>query len=225
MRWALVLAAVLLSQACVNQMELAKQSLESTVITRNTITYRNLQSYPGNVVCGEFTTRRSAREDQYKPFVYRSGAADARPSTEEIAVFCSTEPQHSLHQITGINYAGSDRANLLLIRADYALLADALEQYETDNFGYPRSNQGTDALVAPSDITPRPRKFKDGGYLSTVPLDPWGAPYLYTGPVFAGVKGSYTLLTLGADGREGGVDSNADVELRHMLYLDHIDQL
>lgn len=43
-----------------------------------------------------------------------------------------------------------------------------------------------------------------------VPLDPWGNAYRYVGPV-GGAK--YTLTSLGADGAEGGADTNRDLSL------------
>ena len=43
-----------------------------------------------------------------------------------------------------------------------------------------------------------------------IPLDPWGNPYVYSVP---GENGNpYTLKSLGADGKPGGSDENADIE-------------
>lgn len=50
----------------------------------------------------------------------------------------------------------------------------------------------------------------DGPYLpKDIPLDPWGNEYIYEIP---GKDGNpYTLKALGADGKEGGTDNDADI--------------
>ena len=228
MKWILVLTAVLLSQACVNHTELAKNSVESTVLHASDIkiSYRDMEAYPGKVICGTFSTSRRARDDSYQPFIYRAEQADVRPSDEDIAVFCSKNPQMSLYGVSGINFSGKSKANLLIIKDDYARVSAALEQYETDNFGLPSTNQGIVALTQASKVIPIPRRFREGGYLDGTPLDPWKAPYIYAGPgLTGGVKGQYKLLTLGADGKTGGIDDNADVTSGHMKYINHLINL
>lgn len=50
----------------------------------------------------------------------------------------------------------------------------------------------------------------DGPYLpKDVPLDPWGNPYIYE--LTNDKEKPYTLLSYGADGKEGGEDNNADI--------------
>jgi general secretion pathway protein G len=41
-----------------------------------------------------------------------------------------------------------------------------------------------------------------------MPTDPWGNPYIYRTP---GTEGEIDILTLGADGAEGGDGNNADI--------------
>ena len=48
----------------------------------------------------------------------------------------------------------------------------------------------------------------DDGYLKRVPVDPWGNPYQYLAP---GTRGAFDLYSLGADGKEGGSDHDADI--------------
>lgn len=80
----------------------------------------------------------------------------------------------------------------------------ALDTYFLDNGAYPSTQQGLEALrTAPSDS-----KRWRGPYLKKeVPLDPWGRPFVYRAP---GRSGGYEILSLGADGREGGSDEDAD---------------
>ena len=225
MKFCLLLSMGLFLQGCVNQTELAKETLEAGMFTDRNVTYRNMETYPGKVVCGEFTTRRRIREFDYKPFIFYAEKINQRPTAEDLAVFCSLTPLEGLQKVSGINFSGDSKPSLLHIRADFSLLDTALKQYEVDNAWVPKTDQGLKALVQPSDIAPKPRAFRDGGYISEVPLDPWGRPYIYAGPVFAGMQGQYKLLSLGADGKEGGKDINADFEARHVKYINHIEEL
>jgi len=228
MKWILVLSVALLSQACVNHTELARQSVESTVLHSSiiNISYRSLKGYPGNVVCGEFSTKRSAKDDSFRPFIYRATQADLHPTEEDITVFCSKDPTMSLYGMSGINFTDTYKAALFIIKDDYARLGAALEQYEVDNFGLPKTNQGIAALIQASKISPVPRRFREGGYLDEIPLDPWETPYIYTGPgLSGGVKGQFRLETLGADGKTGGINENADVASEHMKYINHLENL
>ena len=58
-----------------------------------------------------------------------------------------------------------------------------------------------------------------------IPNDPWGRPYHYIKPWFGGIKGEVKLLTLGADGVEGGENMNADIGNWQMKYIDHSENL
>ena len=51
--------------------------------------------------------------------------------------------------------------------------------------------------------------FPEGGYISSVPLDPWGREYLYEFPPRKSKK--FDLYTLGADGMEGGSGDDTDI--------------
>jgi len=44
-----------------------------------------------------------------------------------------------------------------------------------------------------------------------MPEDPWNNPYVYISP---GINGPYDLISLGADGREGGEGFDADISFR-----------
>jgi general secretion pathway protein G len=86
-------------------------------------------------------------------------------------------------------------------------LTSALDLYYLDNGSYPASSSGLAALVQ----KPGDANNWNGPYLkgTTVPNDPWGHPYLY---VFPGQHGNpYDIVSLGADGQEGGTQYAADV--------------
>ncbi|MAL96005.1 MAG: type II secretion system protein GspG [Haliea sp.] len=102
----------------------------------------------------------------------------------------------------------ADEARVQKVYADFKAIETALKIYRLDNYTYPTTEQGLQALVEPSGLEPQPRNFKTGGYLAEVPVDPWGRPYLYLSP---GEQGEVDIYTLGADGLSGGEGQNADI--------------
>ncbi len=97
------------------------------------------------------------------------------------------------------------------VAVDLKEIAGALRLYKLDNGVYPSTEQGLDALVAPPKVGILPRRWNPDGYLEKVPLDPWGNPYLYLSD-----GRSYQLMSLGADGEEGGEDEDADIDSRDL---------
>jgi general secretion pathway protein G len=94
------------------------------------------------------------------------------------------------------------------VKADIQGYETALSLYKLDNFKYPTTDQGLEALVKqPAD--PSVRNWKEGGYIRSLKKDPWGNVYQY---VYPGTHGTeYDLFTLGADAQPGGEGENADV--------------
>ena len=103
-----------------------------------------------------------------------------------------------------------DKARVARAKADMSALATALQTYKLDNFNYPSTQQGLEALVKKPGGQPEAANFKQGGYLSTneVPKDPWNRPYLYVSP---GQHGDFDVYTLGRDGKPGGEEYDADI--------------
>lgn len=101
-----------------------------------------------------------------------------------------------------------DDANVLKARQDIRAYETALNLFRLDNFRYPTTDQGLEALVRqPND--PSIRNWKPGGYIDGLRKDPWGNDYLYINP---GTRGrEYDLYTFGADGQEGGEGIDADI--------------
>ena len=102
----------------------------------------------------------------------------------------------------------ADDARIQKVQADFKSIETALKIYRLDNYVYPTTEQGLEALVTPSTLEPEPRNFKRGGYLSELPIDPWGRPYLYLSP---GENRETDIYSLGADGSQGGEGQNADI--------------
>lgn len=95
-------------------------------------------------------------------------------------------------------------------RMQIEMLALALDGYRLDNFAYPSTEQGLQALRTLPAVGDLPTNWR-GPYLRRpVPRDPWGRDYAYSAPGVTN-PGSYDLYTLGRDGRAGGDGEDADV--------------
>lgn len=100
-----------------------------------------------------------------------------------------------------------DDAQITRVQGDLRGIEQALNMYRLDNYQYPTTEQGLEALVRkPAD--PGIRNWKAGGYISRLPKDPWGNEYLYLNP---GNHGAIDIYTLGRDGRPGGEGLDADL--------------
>lgn len=98
-----------------------------------------------------------------------------------------------------------DEARVTVAKADLKAIASALDMYRLDNYHYPSTEQGLEALVAKPAGQPDARHGKEGGYLKRLPVDPWGNPYQY---VFPGTHAAYDLYSLGPDGKPGQPESD-----------------
>lgn len=101
-----------------------------------------------------------------------------------------------------------DQARVTRARQDVSSLVTALNIYRLDNFTYPSTDQGLDALIQKPAGLPAAPNWKQGGYVDRLPTDPWGSPYQYLSP---GLHGEIDVYSLGADGAAGGEGINADI--------------
>lgn len=81
----------------------------------------------------------------------------------------------------------------------------ALDSYFLDTGQYPSTQQGLAVLRNKPEAV---AKWRGPYLLKEIPLDPWGNPYQYRSP---GRSGGYEILSLGADGKEGGENENSDI--------------
>jgi general secretion pathway protein G len=101
----------------------------------------------------------------------------------------------------------ADDARISKVKNDIQVLESALELYRLDNFTYPTTEQGLQALVTqPSDEV---KNWKAGGYVKKLRKDPWGNEYHYAKPGRDGAE--IEIYSYGADGKEGGTGSDADI--------------
>lgn len=99
-----------------------------------------------------------------------------------------------------------DTARREVTRSDLLAIGNALDMYRLDNGAYPSTDQGLDALIDKPSGFPEPRNWGPDPYLKKLPVDQWGNEFVYTSD-----GGSFELMSLAADGEEGGEDEAADL--------------
>ena len=101
-----------------------------------------------------------------------------------------------------------DKARVTRATSDIRAIETALDLYRLDNFKYPTTEQGLQALVKqPAD--PSITNYRSEGYLSALPKDPWNNPYQYQSP--GADNRPYEITTYGKDGKPGGEGYDADI--------------
>ncbi len=105
----------------------------------------------------------------------------------------------------------ADQSRVQTAKTNILTLETALDQYRLDMGAYPTSEQGLQALRELPPGLANSANYRPGGYIRKLPKDPWGNDYVY---IYPDRDGSFTLLSYGADGREGGEGLNADISSR-----------
>jgi general secretion pathway protein G len=103
-----------------------------------------------------------------------------------------------------LNYLTDARSKAARLQIE--AFGSALDLYYLDVGRYPPASEGLTALVR----RPQGTEVWNGPYLKggNVPLDPWGRAYVYRAP---GDRAPYEIVSLGADGHEGGTGSGSDI--------------
>lgn len=96
-----------------------------------------------------------------------------------------------------------EQARIEKTKHDIGALESALNIYKLDNYQYPSTDQGLEALVTKPSGSPQPRNYKKGGYIKKLNKDPWGQEYLY---LFPGTHTDLDLYSLGPDGQPSDDD-------------------
>ena len=105
----------------------------------------------------------------------------------------------------------TDDAKIVRVANDIRAIEASLNLYKLDNFNYPSTEQGLQALVTKPTGNPEAKNWKQGGYLRSVPKDPWGNEYQYSS-----AGSSIDLYSFGADGKTGGEEMNKDLSLAEL---------
>ena len=99
-----------------------------------------------------------------------------------------------------------NEARVVRAKNDIASFSSALELYRLDNFNYPSTEQGLEALVTKPGGDPEPVNWSSNGYVKKLTPDPWNRAYLYQS------EGTdFEIVSLGSDGTEGGEGFAADI--------------
>jgi general secretion pathway protein G len=101
-----------------------------------------------------------------------------------------------------------DQARVTTTKANLKVLHSAVTQFRMDTGRLPTEEEGLMALIEqPSDVV----RYEPGGYLETteIPKDGWGNEFIYELSPETGK--SFVIKSLGADGKEGGEDNDADL--------------
>lgn len=101
----------------------------------------------------------------------------------------------------------SEQAKGGLVCIQMENIRNALDSFKLDNGVYPDTEMGLKALIE----NPDPERFPNyapGGYFKNpvIPKDPWKHTYIYTHD-----EEGTNLISLGADGKEGGSGESKDV--------------
>jgi general secretion pathway protein G len=109
--------------------------------------------------------------------------------------------------IVGSNFIGKgEQAKVKAAKIEIEQISQTLDLYKLEIGHYPSSQEGLQALItAPAGAT-----NWNGPYWkkNSLPKDPWGNEYKYIAP---GSKGPYDIVSLGADGKEGGEGNDKDI--------------
>ncbi len=103
----------------------------------------------------------------------------------------------------------SDEAKQKLVCVQMKSIGEALKMFKVDNGTYPSSEEGLQSLIANPSSDKYPSYAKNGYFEGkNVPQDPWNHPYLYINS-----DDTIDIISLGADGKEGGSDDDKDQKL------------
>ncbi len=100
----------------------------------------------------------------------------------------------------------TEKAQRTRAQQDVQTLVSALQLYKLDNYSYPSTQQGLEALVSRPSGEPAAPNWKP--YVQKLPNDPWNRPYQYLNP---GSRGEFDVYSLGADGKPGGTGEGEDI--------------
>ena len=109
--------------------------------------------------------------------------------------------------IVGGNFIGQgENAKRKAAKIEIEQIGQTLDLFKLEVGRYPSSQEGLQALIsAPAGVNNWNGPYWKKG---TLPKDPWGNEYKYTAP---GQHGAYDIVSLGADGKEGGDGANKDI--------------
>ena len=103
----------------------------------------------------------------------------------------------------------SEEAKQKLVCIQMKSLNESLKMFKVDNGSYPTSEEGLRALIENPNESEY-ASYAASGYIEgkNLPKDPWNKPYIYLN-----TDETVELISLGADGKEGGKAEDKDKKL------------
>ena len=102
-----------------------------------------------------------------------------------------------------------EKAKASAAKIEIGQISQSLDLFKLEVGRYPTTQEGLQALIsAPAGLNNWNGPYWKKG---TVPKDPWGNEYKYAAP---GQSGPYDIVSLGADGKEGGEGNDKDITNR-----------
>ncbi|MFK8042905.1 type II secretion system protein GspG [Congregibacter sp.] len=186
-----------------------QERLVRSLPNQRDVTIHDSKTYPGDILCGSFsrlssngfTMRRSK-------FVVGVDMIITAPTKEDVLVYCGSEPEQALFELTGIGVSDQDWAPLVKVRDDMLLIDAAITRYYDARATLP------DPLnkLLEDDYGVEPENL----------IDPWGRPYNYEGGLSGRTVPQYKLSSYGANGTVGGRYADADVRREQTQMLNHV---
>lgn len=103
----------------------------------------------------------------------------------------------------------SEKAKKGLVCTQMESIKNALRMFKVDNGTYPSTEEGLEALAKNPDDK-RYKNYDANGYFTDglIPRDSWGNNFVYLNE-----EGDVEIISLGADGVEGGKEEGEDISL------------
>lgn len=94
-----------------------------------------------------------------------------------------------------------EQARISAAKNNVRAITSALDMYKLDNYQYPTTDQGLEALVERPGLEPQPANWNR--YMNKLPVDPWGNEFRYLQP---GKHTDVDVFSPGPNGRPGDQD-------------------
>ena len=104
-----------------------------------------------------------------------------------------------------------ESARIKETKIQMAELSKALDLYNGDCMNYPTTDQGLGALIEAPTSEPTCSSWGPSPYIRKFPKDAWGKEFIYENQ-----GGTYVIMSLGKDGREGGTGENQDISSENL---------
>jgi len=133
-RWLIILSTLILSLGCADNEQLARESIQSTLIGRDIVRYKSFESFAGDVICGEYEVISEWGDSRgLTKFIYMKGKLSLSSSKMDQSIFCNPDPAVALYEITGVDATRMGKQTFSNIKRDFAALEKAMPKQAPEN--------------------------------------------------------------------------------------------